>query len=94
MCFNKKNNNDTSHTYALRFHTAIIGKVVFCAYCEYMCIYAKKQNKKEREMKLKCILLNKVLLLFIIGIVRGYPGEQYLHPTIHFAPTYVSDKGG
>ena len=36
-------------------------------------------------MKLECILSNKILLLFVIGIVQGYPGERYLHPTIHFA---------
>lgn len=45
-------------------------------------------------MRLECILSNKILLLFVLGTVQGYPGEQYLHPTIHFAPTYVSDKGG
>ena len=33
-------------------------------------------------------------LLISSALAVGYPGEPHLHPTIHFAPSYVADVGG
>ena len=36
-------------------------------------------------------------VLAILGLLShlaaAFPGDAYLHPTLHFTPTYVSDQG-
>ena len=44
-------------------------------------------------MKLIAVFLIAAHLLSV-SLVVAFPGEAFLHPTIHFTPSYVSDKGG
>ena len=44
---------------------------------------------------LTILLLGTLIFFCNLNILLfAYPGDSYLHPTIHFAPTYVSDQGG
>ena len=40
------------------------------------------------------VLLAVLLLIYANAAVLAYPGQAYLHPTIHFAPPVVSNQGG
>ena len=48
---------------------------------------------------MKVTVFSSLLLLVNIHIIynggaHAFPGESFLHPTIHFAPPYVSNSGG
>ena len=55
-------------------------------------------NKNKHGFKknniISLLLLGTIIFFCNLNILIAYPGDSYLHPTIHFAPTYVSDQGG